>query len=115
MTEPAWERSESEVARAVAMTVPGPWSRRPTHRRRSAAADFGKAPIHHLDFAKRADHHVGRFQVAVDHASGVGVGHRLADGLEDCEKSDSSPALGRLAIPEDFREGVCPLTSFIAK
>ena len=45
--------------------------------------DLGEAPVHHLDLAEAADHHVGRLQVAMDHAAGVGVGHRLSDGRED--------------------------------
>ena len=49
----------------------------------AAGQDLGQAPVHHLHLAERAHHHVRRFQVAVDHAPGVGVGHRLGDGLED--------------------------------
>ena len=45
--------------------------------------DLGQAPVHHLDLAEGAHHHVGRLEVAVDHAAGVGVGDRLADLLED--------------------------------
>ena len=48
--------------------------------------DLGQAPVHHLDLAEAADHHVRRLQVAVDHPPGVGVGHRLADLLEDREE-----------------------------
>ena len=44
----------------------------------AARQDLGQAPVHHLDLAEAADHHVRRLQVAMDHAAGVGVGHRLA-------------------------------------
>ncbi len=60
--------------------------------RAAATQHLGQAPIHHLDFAKGADHHVGRFQVAVDHASGVGVGHRLTDGFEDRQQTRQAVA-----------------------
>ena len=46
---------------------------------------LGQAPVHHLDFAETPHHHVRRLQVAVDHAAGMRVGRRLADGLEDRE------------------------------
>ncbi len=36
---------------------------------------------------KDADHDVGRLQVAVDHAAGVGVGDGLGDGLEDRQEA----------------------------
>ena len=49
--------------------------------------DLGQAPVHHLHLAERADHHVRGLQVAVDHASGVGVGNRLAD----CSKIGQKP------------------------
>ncbi len=44
--------------------------------------DPRQAPVHHLDLAEAADHHVGGLQVAMDHPAGVGVGHRLRDGRE---------------------------------
>ena len=55
--------------------------------------DLGQAPVHHLDLAEAADHHVRRLQVAVDHAAGVGVGHRLADRLED--RQEPGQVVGR--------------------
>ena len=45
--------------------------------------DLGQAPVHHLHLAEIADHDVRGLQVAVDHAPGMGIGHRLADILED--------------------------------
>ena len=39
---------------------------------------LGQAPVHDLHLAERPDHDVGRLQVAVDHALGVGVRQRLA-------------------------------------
>ena len=57
--------------------------------------DLGQAPVHHLDLAEAAHHDVRRLQVAVDHASSVGVGHRLADGLEDATGSGAGRAAGR--------------------
>ena len=48
--------------------------------------DLGQAPVHHLDLAEVAHHDVGRLQIAMDHASGVCISHRLADLLEDVEE-----------------------------
>ena len=48
---------------------------------------FCQAPIHHLHFAERTDHHVRWFQVAMDDSSGVRVGHRLADRFKDGQKA----------------------------
>ena len=48
----------------------------------SRAEDLGQPPVHDLDLAEGADHDVGRLQVAVDDAVGVGVADRLADLLE---------------------------------
>ena len=53
----------------------------------AAGQDLGQAPVHDLDLAEAADHDVRRLQVAVDHAAGVGVGHRLADLLEDRQEA----------------------------
>jgi hypothetical protein len=44
---------------------------------------LGQAPVDHLHFSVRADHDVGRLDVAVNHAPGMRVRHCLADGLED--------------------------------
>ena len=55
---------------------------------------LGQAPVHHLDLAEAADHHVRRLQVAVDHAPGVGIGHRLADLLED--RQEPRPVVRRV-------------------
>ena len=75
---------------------------------------LGQAPVHHLDLAEAAHHDVRRLQVAVDHAPGVGVGHRLADLLEDGQE----PRAGRARV--DWRSAskaasVRPLTSFMVK
>ncbi len=47
------------------------------------AADFGQAEVQHLDevrLTRRLDQHdVGRLQVTMDHAAGMGLGERLAD------------------------------------
>ncbi len=48
--------------------------------------DFGETPVHDLHFAEVADHHVGGLQIAVDHVPRMGVGHRLADLLENGQK-----------------------------
>ena len=45
--------------------------------------DLGEAPVHHLDLAEAADHHVRRLQVTVEDAPGVGIRDRLANLLED--------------------------------
>ena len=65
--------------------------------------DLRQPPVHHLHLAERADHHVRRLQVAVDDAPGVGVGHRLADGLEDGEKA-GEVVRGRLALRQQRRQ-----------
>jgi hypothetical protein len=54
--------------------------------RPSFGQDLGQAPVHYLDLAERADHHVGGLEVAVDHAPGVSVGDGLGDRLEDAEE-----------------------------
>ena len=45
--------------------------------------DLGQSPVHDLDLAEGAHHHVRRLQVAMDHPPRVGIGHRLAGLLED--------------------------------
>ena len=76
--------------------------------------DLGQAPVHHLDLAERADHHVRRLQVAVDHAPGVGIGHRLADLLED--RQEPRQVVGRAVRARPAGSArVRPLTSFMAK
>ena len=68
---------------------------------------LGQAPVHDLDLAEAADHDVRRLQVAVDHAPRVGVGHRLADLLEDRE--ESHPVLVRApARRQQRRQGAAP-------
>jgi hypothetical protein len=57
-----------------------------------------------LDLAELADHDVRRLQVPMDDPEGVGVGHRLADVLED--RYDSPPVGGRVrALPEQGGQG----------
>ena len=79
-TEPACDRSRVRAApgrgddRLVASGLAG----RRVVGDAAPGQDLGQAPVHHLDLAERADHHVRRLQVAVDHPPGVGVGHRLA-------------------------------------
>ena len=58
--------------------------------------DFRKSPVHDLHLAERADHDVGRLEVAMHDAAGVGVGHRLAHLLEG---GDEPPAVGRRVGP----------------
>jgi hypothetical protein len=59
-----------------------------------AAGEYlGKAPVHDLDLAEGADHHVRRLEVAVNDIVGVGKRDCLADLLEDRHET---PALGRL-------------------
>ena len=75
--------------------------------------DLGQAPVDHLDLAERADHDVGRLQVAVDDASGVRIGHRLTDLLEHREEPPALlPGLARSLSSE---ASVWPRTSFIVK
>jgi hypothetical protein len=58
--------------------------------------DLGQPPVHHLDLAEGADHHVGRLKVAVDDVVGVGVADGLANGLEDRQQP---AAVGRCVGP----------------
>ena len=68
---------------------------------------LGQAPVHDLDLAEAADHDVRRLQVPVDHAPRVGVGHRLADLLEDRE--EPHPVLVRApARRQQRRQGAAP-------
>ncbi len=109
MTDPACDRSESsEPLRAVAMTVSPAWSSLPALRvvdDPAARQDLGQAPVHHLDLAERADHHVRRLQVAVDHAPGVGVGDRLGDRLED--RQEAGQVVGRVLAAAEQAGPAC--------
>ena len=68
---------------------------------------LGQAPIHDLHLAERPDHDVRRLQVPVDDPSAVGVGHRLADLLEDRE--ELHPILIRApARLQQRRQGAAP-------
>ena len=64
---------------------------------------LGQAPIHHLQLAEGADHHVGRLQVAVDHPLAVGVGQRLAHLLEHLKEA-RQVAGRRVALLEQDRQ-----------
>ena len=73
----------------------------------SFAQLLGQAPVHHLHFAVAPDHHIGRFQVAVDHLVRVGVGDRLADLLE--RRHETTALRGEVgAVPQQFVEGPAP-------
>ena len=76
--------------------------------------DLGQAPVHHLDLAEVAYHDVGRFQIAMDHAPGVGISDRLADLLEDVEESRQILAPCSPAPPRSAAK-VRPSTNFMAK
>ena len=43
---------------------------------------LGQPPVHDLDLAKLADHHVSRLHVAMDDSAGMGESHYLAHLLE---------------------------------
>ena len=45
----------------------------------------GDAPVHDQDFAKVAQHHVLRLQVAMHHVARVGKGHGVADLVQDLQ------------------------------
>ena len=116
-TDPARDRSESaEPLRAVAMTV-SPLGSLPACcvvDDPAARQDLRQAPVHHLDLAERAHHHVRRLQVAVDHAPGVGVSDGLGDRLED--RQEPGQAVARIAArPASSWASVSPLTSFMLK
>ena len=58
--------------------------------------NLGEAPIDDERLAIVAEHDVGRFQVAVQHAAAVGIGHRVADGDEACQQlAEFEVVLGR--------------------
>ena len=49
------------------------------------AGDRLDPPIHHVNLAELADHHVLRLEVSVNHASRVGKGERLAHPADDAK------------------------------
>ena len=102
-------RSPSEPLRAVWITVSlvVGWPASASSAAPPSAQDLGQAPVHHLDLAERADHDVRGLQVAVDHAAGVGIGHRLADLLEDREEPGQVVGRGS-ALGEERRPGSGP-------
>ena len=56
-------------------------------------------PVHHLDLAEGADHHVGGLEITVNNPVGVGVADGLADGLEDGQPTCGGAAVGRWVRP----------------
>ena len=74
------EPSESRRLDRSASPPPSPRGRPASAGRRRQ--HLGQSPVHDLHLAEAAHHHVGRLEVAVNDAVGVGVGHRLADLLE---------------------------------
>jgi len=49
--------------------------------------DLCQAPVQHHDFAKAAEHHVGRLEIAMDNSPGVSIG----DGMADVDKGLQQP------------------------
>ena len=47
--------------------------------------DPRQAPVHHQHFAVVAEHDVFRLQVAMNHAAGVGEGHRVGHAQQDAQ------------------------------
>ena len=91
----------------VVRAIPGPLFDRSNV---GAGEHLGQAPVHHLHLTEAADHHVGRLEVAVDDTPGVGVGHRLADLLEDPQ--EARQVLRRIGpLLQDCLEGP-PLDQF---
>ena len=61
-------------------------------------------PVHDLGLAELGDHDVGGFEIPVDHAAGVRVGHGLAHALEDGQEP-AAVLVRRAAIAEQHRQG----------
>ena len=76
--------------------------------RRLLPEHFGEPPIHDLDLAEGADHHVGGLEIAVNHPVGVGVADGLANRLEDGQPACGGAAVGQWVGPifQDRVEGV---------
>ena len=51
------------------------------------AHHLGEAPVHHEHLAEAPDHDVVGLEIPVDHPPGVGVGNRLADGVEHVDEA----------------------------
>ena len=73
--------------RTVAITVSWTELRHSLVGDASGGQHLGQAPVHHLDLAEGAHHHVRGLQIAVDHAAGMRIRHRLAYLLEDAEEA----------------------------
>lgn len=63
---------------------------RPTRRVRictggamGVVENLGQPPIHYLHFAIRSDHHIGRFEIPMDHAMRMGIRDSFRNFLED--------------------------------
>ncbi len=63
----------------------------------AARQHFCQTPVHHLDFAKRADHDVCGFEITMNHFAAVSIGHRLTDLLKDANEP-STVLCGRFAL-----------------
>ncbi|MFO0872247.1 MAG: hypothetical protein U0935_25245 [Pirellulales bacterium] len=64
---------------------------------------LGQTPVHHLHFAERTDHDIGRLEVTMNHAARMRVCHRLTDLLEDAD--EPATVGGRvLTIRQKFRQ-----------
>ncbi len=63
---------------------------------------LGEPPVEQIHLAERAQHHVARLQIAVDHAPGVGVVDGQADLGERREQAPRAEALGPggVALPQ---------------
>ena len=98
-------REERRVEGAVARLLPiaadrGDERERRVRGRRPAqvarvlpALGRGEAPVHDVGLAVLAHHDVGRLEVAVDDALGVGVGHGLADLQQDVQGACHRPVV----------------------
>ncbi len=91
--------------------------RRRPGRRRDLHAQVGavgpveharEPPVHHVHLAILADHHVGRLEVAVQHALRVRVGHRLADLEQHAQRARQRPAFASLARGGEDRLQIAP-------
>ena len=49
--------------------------------------DFGNAPIHDQHFTEFSDHDVGRLEVAMNDAFGMGIGYRITGFAKDIEQA----------------------------
>src|SRR5208283_216426 len=67
--------------------------------------DFREPPVHHQNLAERADHHIGRLEIAVEDSSSVCESNRIADAQKDTQAIRSgSQRLDVLIEPLPFDE-----------